>query len=50
MLAMVYIPVRNGVIAAGSSRWFLTLSPVTLSLNAGTSHVLCFGIDACRPA
>ena len=45
MLAMVYIPVRNGVIATGSSRWFLTLSLVTLVLNAGVSYVLGFGIS-----
>ena len=45
MLAMVYIPVRNGVIATGSSRWFLTLSLVTLVLNAGASYVLGFGIS-----
>ena len=45
MLAMVYIPVRNGVIATGSSRWFLTLSLVMLILNAGTSYVLGFGIS-----
>ena len=45
MLAMVYIPVRNGVIATSSSRWFLTLSLVTLVLNAGASYVLGFGIS-----
>jgi len=45
MLAMIYIPVRNGVIATGSSRWFLTLSLVTLVLNAGASYVLGFGND-----
>ena len=45
MLAMVYIPVRNGVIATGSSRWFLTLSLVMLVLNAGANYVLGFGIS-----
>ena len=45
MLAMIYIPVRNGVIATGSSRWFLTLSLATLVLNAGFSYVLGFGIS-----
>jgi len=45
MLAMIYIPVRNGVIATGSSRWFLTLSLVTLVLNAGVSYLLGFGIS-----
>ena len=45
MLAMIYIPVRNGVIATGSSRWFMTLSLVTLVLNAGVSYVLGFGIS-----
>jgi len=45
MLAMIYIPVRNGLIATGSSRWFLTLSLVTLVLNAGASYVLGFGIS-----
>ena len=45
MLAMIYIPVRNGLIATGSSRWFLTLSLVTLFLNAGVSYLLGFGIS-----
>ena len=45
MLAMVYIPVRNGVIATGSSRWLLTLSLVMLVLNAGANYVLGFGIS-----
>ena len=43
MLAMVYIPVRNCVIATATSRWLLTLSLVTLVLNAGVSYVLGFG-------
>ena len=43
---MIYIPVRNGVIATGSSRWFMTLSLVTLVLNAGVSYVLGFGITS----
>ena len=45
MLAMVYIPVRNGIIATGSSRWFMTLSLATLVLNAAVSYILGFGID-----
>ena len=45
MLAMVYIPVRNGVITTGSSRWFLTLSLMTLVLNAVVSYVLGFGFS-----
>ena len=48
MLAMVYIPVRNGVIATGSSRCFLTLSLVMLVLNAGANYVLGFGISLRR--
>ena len=34
MLAMIYIAVRNGIIATGNSRWFMTLSLATLALNA----------------
>ena len=45
MLAMIYIPVRNAVIATGSSRWFMTLSLATLALNFGFSYVLGFGIS-----
>ena len=45
MLAMIYIPVRNGVIATGSSRWFMTFSLTTLVLNAAASYVLGFGVS-----
>ena len=45
MLAMIYIPVHHGVIATGSSRWFLTISFVTLVLNAGFSYILGLGIS-----
>ena len=44
-LSEVLYPVRNGVIATGSSRWFLTLSLVTLVLNAGVSYLLGFDIS-----
>ena len=45
MVAMVYIPVRNGIIATGSSRWFMTISLATLVLNAAVSYILGFGIS-----
>ena len=45
MLGMVYIPVRNAIIATGSSRWFMTLSLTTLVLNAAFSYLLGFGFD-----
>ena len=45
MLAMVYIAVRNGIIATGSSKWFMTLSLATLVLNAAFNYVLGFGLS-----
>ena len=44
MLAMIYIAVRNGIIATGNSRWFMTLSVATLALNAAFNYILGFGI------
>jgi len=44
MLAMIYIAVRNGIIATGNSRWFMTLSLATLALNAAFNYILGFGI------
>lgn len=44
-MAMIYIAVRNGVIATGNSRGFLSLSLLALALNAALNYGLGFGID-----
>ena len=44
MLAMIYIPVRNAIIATGNSQWFMTLSLATLILNAAFNYMLGFGV------
>ena len=43
MLSMLYIAVRNAVIATGNSRGFMTLSLVALGLNAVLNYLLGFG-------
>ena len=45
MLSMLYIAVRNAVIATGNSRGFMTLSFVALGLNAVLNYLLGFGFS-----
>ena len=45
MLSMLYIAVRNAVIATGNSRGFMTLSLVALGLNAVLNYLLGFGFS-----
>lgn len=44
-LSMLYIVVRNAVIATGNSRGFMTLSFIALGLNAVLNYLLSFGFD-----
>lgn len=43
-MALVYIAVRNAVIATGNSRGFLTLALIALISNAGLNYALGFGL------
>ena len=45
MLSMLYIAVRNAVIATGNSRGFVTLSFIALGLNAVLNYLLGFGFS-----
>lgn len=45
MLSMLYIAVRNAVIATGNSRGFMTLSFTALGLNAVLNYILGFGFS-----
>jgi MATE family multidrug resistance protein len=45
MLSMLYIAVRNAVIATGNSRGFMTLSFIALGLNAALNYLLGFGFS-----
>ena len=42
-LSVIYIAVRNAIIAAGSSRGFVTVSIITLLLNGALNYLLGFG-------
>ena len=45
VLSMIYIAVRNAIIATGNSRGFIELSIAGLGLNALFNYVLGFGVD-----
>ena len=45
VLAMIYIAVRNAIIATGNSRGFIELSIAGLALNALFNYVLGFGVN-----
>ena len=45
VLAMIYIAVRNAIIATGNSRGFIELSVAGLALNALFNYVLGFGVN-----
>ena len=44
-LSVIYIAVRNAIIAAGSGRGFVTVSVVTLLLNGALNYLLGFGFS-----
>jgi len=44
-MAMVYIAVRNGVIATANSKGFMTISIIGLGLNAALNQLLGFGLE-----